>query len=108
MAVSRLGLRISLDPLCAIVQKLNTFAFLSGHAYKDLQRDFTWATPLLFTPLMLSSGKRLYEAAILELDPAKLLQRIAAAKERFLTKWKTAFQNHRIANNSPCTTRYTC
>ena len=52
--------------------------------------------------------KRLYEAAILELDPAKLLQRIAAAKERFLTKWKTAFQNHRIANNSPCTTRYTC
>jgi hypothetical protein len=43
--------------------------------------------------------KRLSEAAILELDPAKLLERIAAAAAPFLTKSKASSQDHQMANS---------
>jgi hypothetical protein len=42
--------------------------------------------------------RALYQAAMLELDPAKLLQRIAEARSAVLDRILMAFQNHQTTN----------
>jgi hypothetical protein len=44
--------------------------------------------------------KRLYKAAIFELDPAKSIQRIAEARSAVLDQMKRTFQNHQKAKHA--------